>query len=89
MKELFFMVVAFVMPNTGAIDRPIFVYYKPYFETYAQCYQYVNEHNQEIYARAIEKMGKQHVPEAIYCITGEQVKSMNDYYYNQGEKKRI
>lgn len=90
MKELYFMVVSFVMQNPADIDRPLFVYYKPHFETYAECYSYANENNQSIYYTALKRMAEPGLqPESIYCITGEQVKQMHNYTYPPKEKLDI
>ena len=89
MESLFFMVVSFVMANPADLDRPLFVYYKPNFETHAECHHYANKNHRAIYIKAVQKMGKDHVPESIYCITGAQVKQMHNYTYQSEEKKNI
>ena len=90
MKELYFMVVSFVMQNPADIDRPIFVYYKPNFQTYAECYVYANENNRSIYHTALKRMKEPGLtPESIFCITGEQVKQMYNYTYPPEEKQNI
>ena len=89
METLYFMVVAFVMQNPLDIDRPLFVYYEPHFKTYAQCHSYVQENNQAIYAKAVHSMGRDHVPESIYCLNKSQVKEMHDYTAGTPEKKEI
>ena len=89
METLYFLVVSFVMQNPTALDRPLFVYYEPYFKSYAQCHSYVQENNQAIYFKAAQSLGRNHVPESIYCITGDQVKQMHNYTYQSEEKKNI
>ena len=96
METLYFLVVSFVMANPQALDRPLYVYYKPNFETYDQCYTYANKNNQMIYGRAAKNnqmiygRAAHHYdyklrPESIYCITGEQVKEMHN---NTWEEKK-
>ena len=85
METLYFLVVSFVMANPQALDRPLYVYYKPNFETYDQCYTYANKNNQMIYGRASHHYDYKLRPESIYCITGEQVKEMHN---NTWEEKK-
>ena len=85
METLYFLVVSFVMQNPTALDRPLFVYYKPNFESYEQCYSYANKNNKIIYGRAAHHYNYELQPESIYCITGEQVK---DIHNNTLEEKR-
>ena len=85
METLYFLVVSFVMANPQALDRPLYVYYKPNFETYDQCYTYANKNNQMIYGRAAHHYDYKLRPESIYCITGQQVKDINN---NTWEEKK-
>ena len=85
METLYFLVVSFVMAHPQALDRPLFVYYKPNFETYDQCYTYANTHNQKIYGKAAHHYDYKLTPESIYCITGEQVKQIHN---NTWEEKK-
>ena len=78
METLYFLVVAFVMQNPTALDRPLFVFYKPNFETHAECFQFANQNNEMIYGKAVHHYGGRLVPEAIYCITGQQVKEIHE-----------
>ena len=87
METLYFMVVAFVLPDPLALDRPLFVYYKPNFETYEQCHEFANKNSRIIYGRAAHHYQYSLTPEAIYCITGEQVKDINNNTWE--EKKQI
>ena len=89
METLYFMVVAFVMQNPLDIDRPLFVYYEPHFKSYAQCHTYVQKHNQAIYFKAVQSLGRDHVPESIYCLNKAQVKDIHDYTAGTPEKKGI
>lgn len=89
MNTLYFMVVTFVLQNPLAIDRPLFVYYKPHFQTQQECHQYVALNNLAIFQRAHEKMGSTLQPEAIFCITQHQVKEMHDYTLEQEKKEQI
>ena len=89
MKTLYFMVVAFVMQNPTDLDRPLFVYYKPSFQTQSECWLYANKNYPTIYAKAIHQMGSHLVPEAIFCLTGQQVKDIHNYDATTKEKKQI
>ena len=89
METLYFMVVAFVMQNPLDIDRPLFVYYEPHFKSYAQCHTYVQKNNQAIYFKAAQSLGRNHVPESIYCLNKSQVKDIHDYTAGTPEKKGI
>jgi hypothetical protein len=83
------MVVTFVLQNPLAIDRPLFVYYQPTFQSRNECHLYVARHNLSIFQRAHEKMGAALQPEAIFCITEAQVKEMHDYTLNNPKKEQI
>ena len=83
------MVVAFAIQNPMDIDRPLFVYYEPYFKTYAQCHSYVQKNNQAIYFKAVQSMGQGFAPESIYCLNKAQVKEMHDYTAGTPERKGI
>ena len=48
-KTLYFLVVSFVLQNPTALDRALFVFYKPNFETHAECFQFANKNNHMIY----------------------------------------
>ena len=85
METLYFLVVSFVMQNPTELDRPLYVYYKPNFESYEQCYDYANKNNTIIYGRAVHHYNYELTPESIYCLTGEQVK---DIHNNTLEEKR-
>tara|TARA_Y100001972_G_C7481488_1_gene244673 strand:- start:353 stop:619 length:267 start_codon:yes stop_codon:yes gene_type:complete len=78
METLYFLVVAFVMQNPAALDRPLFVFYKPNFETHAECHAFANRNNEMIYGKAVHHYGGRLHPEAIYCLSGQQVKEIHE-----------
>tara|TARA_Y100001938_G_C7958262_1_gene362894 strand:+ start:519 stop:785 length:267 start_codon:yes stop_codon:yes gene_type:complete len=78
MEALYFLVVSFVLQNPTDIDRPLFVYYKPNFTTYNECHVFANKNNQVLYGKAAHHYDNALVPEAIYCLTGEQVKEIHN-----------
>lgn len=84
-----FLVVSFIMANTAALDRPLFVFKNPNFKTIEQCKQYVSVMHQRIYATASASYNFEHTPEAIFCLTSDQVKEIFEYNYEEKEKKHI
>ena len=71
----FFLVVSFLMTNY-TIDRPIFLFSNPNFETHTECQKYVDVMHIKIYQKAAAAYKFQYTPEAIYCITREEVKNL-------------
>ena len=85
----FFIIVSFIMANAAALDRPLFVFKQPQFDTIKECHQYVSVMHQRIYTTASASYNFKHTPEAIYCLTTEQVKGIFEYNYDEKEKKNI
>ena len=77
------------MANAASLDRPLFVFKNPNFKTIEQCKQYVSVMHQRIYATASASYNFKHTPEAIYCLTTDQVKDIFKYNYEEKEKKNI
>ena len=84
-----FIIVSFIMANTAALDRPLFVFKNPQFDTMKECHQYVSVMHQRIYTAASASYNFRHTPEAIFCLTSDQVKEIFEYNYDQKEKKNI
>jgi hypothetical protein len=85
----FFIIVSFVMANKMAADRPLFIFKQPFFDSVLECNQYVSVMHQRIYTTASASYNFKHTPEAIYCLTTEQVKGIFEYNYEEKEKKNI
>ena len=84
-----FIIVSFIMANTAALDRPLFVFKNPQFDTMKECHQYVSVMHQRIYTAASASYNFRHTPEAIFCLTSDQVKEIFEYNSDQKEKKNI
>ena len=77
----FFIIVSFVMANTMALDRPLYIFKQPSFKTQDECNQYVQVLHQRIYTQASAAYNFKHKPEAIFCLPTEKVKEIFEYYY--------
>ena len=77
------------MANTMALDRPLFVFKQPIFETQDQCNQYVEVMHQRIYTQASASYNFKLQPEAIYCIDKDSVKEIFKYNYEEEPKQNI
>ena len=58
----FFIIVSFVMANTMALDRPLFIFKQPVFDTQDECNQYVSVMHQRIYTQASASYNFKHQP---------------------------
>jgi len=84
-----FLVVSFIMANTMATDRPLYIFKTPSFGSVDECKQYVSVMYQRIYATASASYNFKHTPEAIFCVTKDQVREIFEYNYDEKEKKNI
>lgn len=85
----FFIIVSFIMANSAALDRPLYIFQQPQFENVNNCKQYVSVMHQRIYATASAAYNFKHTPEAIFCLNTEQVKDIFQYNSDEKEKKNI
>ena len=85
----FFIIVSFVMANTMALDRPLFIFKQPIFDTQDERNQYVSVMHQRIYTQASASYNFKHQPEAIFCLPTEKVKEIFDYNYEEDNKQNI
>ena len=76
----FFLIVSFLM-TSAAVERPMYLFKNPNFETYNDCKDYVSVMHMKIYQQAAASYNFRYTPEAIYCITTEQVKDIFKYNY--------
>ena len=83
----FFLVVSFLMSNMNSIDRPLFVFKSPSFESMVACQKYVDENYMNIYQVASASYNYKHSPEAIYCLTTDAMKDLFEYNYGKEENK--
>jgi len=85
----FFLVVSFLMSTPSALERPLYVFKKPSFETMSQCKEYVSVMYLKIYKEASKSYNFKHTPEAIYCITKDAVKDIFEYNYGNKNKTGV
>lgn len=85
----FFIIVSFIMANTAALDRPLYVFQNPSFETAGECRDYVAVMHQRIYSAASASYNYKHTPESIYCLPYDEVKEIFQYNSGKEEKKNI
>ena len=82
----FFLIVSFLM-TSAAVERPMYVFQSPSFDTIVECQKYVSVMYMKIYQTASASYNFKYTPEAIYCITTDQVKDIFKYNYGKQEKK--
>ena len=84
----FFLIVSFLMTG-AAVERPMYLFKNPSFETYNECKDYVSVMHMKIYQKASASYNFKFTPEAIYCITQDAVKDIFKYNYgNQDTNKQ-
>ena len=83
----FFLIVSFLI-SSASVDRPMFVFKTPSFETQQECQEYVNEMHMQIYQKAAASYNYRFTPEAIYCITKDAVKDIFEYNYGTNEDNK-
>lgn len=79
----FFIVISFIMSNV-AIDRPLYIFKEPNFDNKQICELYVRKYEQRLIMQAGAAYDFELNPEAIFCITKEQVEEI--FKYNNGKK---
>jgi len=79
----FFIVISFIMNNV-AIDRPVYIFKEPNFDNKQVCELYVRKYEQRLIMQAGAAYNFELNPEAIFCITKEQVEDI--FKYNNGKK---
>ena len=83
----FFLIVSFLM-TSAAIERPMYVFKSPSFENLQECKEYVSVMYMKIYQTASASYNFKYTPEAIYCITTEQVKDIFKYNYGKQDTNK-
>ena len=85
----FFIIVSFIMGNTMALDRPLYIFAKPSFDSVSECHEYVTVMNRLIYSQATASYNYKHEPEAIFCLPSDKVKEIFEYNYDEEPKENI
>ena len=84
----FFIIVSFIMANTMAADRPLYIFKTPSFDTQQECTQYVEVMHQRIYTQASASYNFEYQPEAIFCLPTDKVKEIFEYNYETEDNKQ-
>lgn len=79
----FFIVISFIM-TTASLDRPVYIFKEPNFDNKQICEMYVRKYEQALIMKAGAAYDFNLEPEAIFCITKEQVQDI--FKYNNGKK---
>ena len=83
----FFLIVSFLM-TSAAVERPMYVFKNPSFDTQQECQEYVSVMYMKIYQKASASYNYRYTPEAIYCITTEAVKDIFKYNYEKQDDNK-
>jgi len=83
----FFLIVSFLM-TSAAVERPMYVFKNPSFDTQQECQEYVSVMYMKIYQKASASYNYRYTPEAIYCITTEAVKDIFKYNYGKQDDNK-
>ena len=83
----FFLIVSFLM-TSASIERPMFFFQSPSFDSQKECQEYVDVMHMKIYQKAAASYNYQYTPEAIYCITTDAVKDIFKYNYGKENAKK-
>ena len=71
----FFIIVSFVITSFG-VDRPMYVFSKPTFDSMNDCKAYVSVKYMDIYKVASSSYNFKLKPEAIWCIDTDKMKEI-------------
>jgi hypothetical protein len=83
----FFLIVSFLM-TSAAVERPMYVFKSPSFDTQQECKEYVSVMYMKIYQQASASYNYRYTPESIYCITEDAVKEIFEYNYGKQDTKK-
>jgi hypothetical protein len=70
--------------TTASLDRPVYIFKEPNFDNKQVCEMYVRKYEQALIMKAGAAYDFNLEPEAIFCITKEQVQDI--FKYNNGKK---
>ena len=79
----FFIVISFIM-TTASLDRPVYIFKHPNFDNKEICEMYVRKYEEALVMKACAAYNFDLEPEAIFCITKEQVQDI--FKYNNSKK---
>ena len=71
----FFIIVSFIMTSLG-VDRPMYVFKNPTFDSIDDCKAYVSVKYMDIYQVASSSYNFELKPEAIWCIDTDKMKEL-------------
>ena len=71
----FFIIVSFIMTSLG-VDRPMYVFKNPTFDSIDDCKAYVSVKYMDIYRVASSSYNFELTPEAIWCIDTDKMKEL-------------
>ena len=74
--------------SSAAVERPMYLFKSPSFDTHIECQEYVNVMYMKIYQKASASYNFKYTPEAIYCITTDAVKDIFKYNYGKEDTKK-
>ena len=80
----FFIIVSFVITSLG-VDRPMYVFNKPTFDSMNDCKAYVSVKYMDIYKVASSSYNFKLKPEAIWCIDTDKMKEI----FKQSDKNKL
>jgi len=80
----FFIVISFIVMNSASLDRPVYIFKEPNFDNKQICEIYVRKYEQRLFMQAGAAYDFELDPEAIFCVTREQVEDI--FKYNDGKK---
>ncbi len=84
----FFIIVSFVMTSL-AVDRPMYVFKNPTFDSMNDCKAYVSVKYMDIYKVASSSYNFKLKPEAIWCIDTDKMKELLKPYDEQDKKTGV
>jgi len=80
----FFIVISFIVMNSASPDRPVYIFKHPNFDNKQICEMYVRKYEQRLVMQAGAAYDFELDPEAIFCVSKEQVEDI--FKYNNGKK---
>ena len=87
MMEKFFMIVSFILSDPNLKDRPLYIFAQPWFNSYNECFNFVQNNHLKLYNTAIASYNLRYVPENIYCVNHKVMKDILEYNYGTKTKK--
>ena len=82
------MIVTFILSDPTADSRPLYIFSNPHFETYSECYTYVQKNSLNLYNVAIASYNLKYKPEHLYCINEKAMKDILEYTYGKKQNEK-